>query len=362
MYKLITLRERILKALNHEIPDEVPCCPDISIMIPIKLSGKPFWEFSLDENSNITNEANIKMAKAYVDACNYFGTIAWAIYISPSITYEEVKYETKILKKKNNRIITQKKMITPEGSLYSETIHFNDRPCVETKKFIKDFKNEFKFLKYFYPPLDNINFEQVLEEKKYVGDKGVNAVGVLPPSLVHLDFIVDGGLGKIGLLYYDYPELIAKYNEMYEEWSIKYLEKIIEAKCCDEILTGGSGLMTWQSPKITKDLSLDGLKQITKMCKKNNIISHLHCCGFEKELVRICAEETDLDVIEPLEPPPQGDCDLKVLKREYGDKLVLKGNLQTIKIMLDHTKTVEEAAKRCIEDAAEGGRFHSINR
>ena len=353
----MTLRERMLKTLKHGVADMVPCCPDISIMVPIKLKNKPFWEFSIDKESNVYNEANIKVAKAYVDACAYFGTVAWAIYVQPTINQEEVKYESKILEKSNNRIITQTKMITPEGNLYSETVHFIDRPSVETRKFIKDFKKEFNFLKYFYPPLDNINFEKVLEEKKYVGEYGVNSVMTLPPSLVHLDMIVDGGLGKLGLIYYDHPELILKYKEMHEQWSMQYLKKIIEAKCCDEILTGGSGLMTWQSPKITRDLSLDGLKQITKMCKENSLISHLHCCGFEKELVKMCAEETDLDVIEPLEPPPQGDCDLKELKEKYGNKLVFKGNLHTSRVMLADVKTVEAEAIKCIEDAAEGGGF-----
>ena len=131
----------------------------------------------------------------------------------------------------------------------------------------------------------------------------------------------------------------------------------LAAKCCDEIETGGSGLMTWQSPKIIRDLSLDGIKVITKMCKENNLISHLHCCGFEKELVKMCAEETDLDIIEPLEPPPQGDCSLKELKQKYGEKLVFKGNLHTSEVMLADPKTVEIAAIKCIEDAAEGGGF-----
>ena len=353
----MTLRERMLKTLRHGTADMVPCCPDISIMVPIKLKNKPFWEFSIDEESGIYNEANIKMARAYVDACKYFGTVAWAIYVQPIINQEDVQYKSKILEKNDERIVTQTKMITQEGDLYSETVHFIDRPSVETKKYIKDFKKEFHLLKYFYPGLDDINFDKVLEEKDYIGDQGVNAVAVLPPSLVHLDTIIDGGLGKIGLMYYDNPELILKYKEMHENWSLRYLEKIIEYNCCDEILTGGSGLLTWQSPKIIRDLSLDGLKQITKKCKENNMISHLHCCGFEKELVKMCAEETDLDVIEPLEPPPQGDCDLEELKKEYGNNLVLKGNLQTTNIMLADTKTVEKAAIKCIEDAAEGGSF-----
>jgi uroporphyrinogen decarboxylase len=232
-----------------------------------------------------------------------------------------------------------------------------DNPAFPMRKYIKDFKQEFKFLKYFYPDLSDMDFSPVLKEKEYIGDQGVVSIGVLPPSLVHLDSYVDGGLGVLGTIYYDYPDLIAKYKDMHEEWSLKYLEKIIESGSCDEILTGGSGLVTWQSPKIIRDLSLDGLKQLTRLCKEKGLISHVHCCGFENILVKMSAEETDLDVIEPLEPPPQGDCDLAELKRSYGDRLVFKGNIHTTEVMLSDVKKVEETAIKCIEDAKEGGGF-----
>ena len=353
------LRERMLKTLKHEIADKVPCCPDISIMVPLKMKKKPFWEFYINEKEGIFYDIynNENLFKAYIDVCKYFGIVAWAWYAAPNFNDENVRYKNKIIDKRNDRIITRTTMFTPEGNLWSETVFPIDSPPFPVKKFIKNFKEEFKFLKYFYPGLNNIDFSPVQREKKYVGDYGVNAVGVLPPSLVHLDIYIDGGLGKLGLIYYDYPELIKQYKEMHEQWSMRYLKKIIEAKCCDEILTGGSGLMTWQSPKITRDLSLDGLKQITRMCKDNNLISHLHCCGFEKELVKMCAEETDLDVIEPLEKPPQGDVNLKVIKEKYGSKLVLKGNLHTSIDMLASLKDLERAAIRSIEDAKKGGGF-----
>jgi uroporphyrinogen decarboxylase len=329
------------------------------------MKKKPFWEFYINEKEGIFYDmyANENLFNAYLDACKYFGIVAWAWYAGVGNTQstftniDDIKYEHKIIEKRSDRRVVRTTMHTPEGNLWSETVYPIYDPPFPHRKFIKDFKKEFKFLKYFYRNLDNLDFSDVTRQREIVGDMGINALAVLPPSLVDLDFLIDGGLGKIGLIYYDYPELIAQYKEIHEEWSMGYLKKIIDAKCCDEIMTGGSGLMTWQSPKITRDLSLDGLKQITGMCKKNNIISHLHCCGFSKELVKMSAEETDLDVIEPLEPPPQGDVNLKEIKQKYGAKLVLKGNLQTSKVMLADVKTVERAAIEAIEDAAEGGGF-----
>ncbi len=355
----MNLRERMLTALRHGIPDQVPCCPDISIMVPSKMKNRPFWDFYFDEE---TGEAlpvynNKNLFRNYVDACDYFGIVAWCWYMSPNVPHPDVEHRTEIIERSSERIVSRTTMKTPEGELWSETMYSKYDPPFPVRKYIKDFEREFKFFKYFYPPLDNIDFTPVVEEREYVGDKGVTAVPAMPPSLVHLDSFVDGGLGTLALVYYDYPKLIAEYKEMHEQWTVEYLKKIIEADCCDEILTGGSGLMTWQSPQILRDLSLGGLKQITKICKESSLISHIHCCGFERELVKVSAEETDLDVIEPLEPPPQGDCDLRELKQNWGDKLTFKGNLHTSSVMLSDVKTVEREAIKCIEDAGENGGF-----
>jgi len=43
----MTRKDRMLAALNNEQPDRVPDAPDISNMIPCRLTGKPFWDIYL---------------------------------------------------------------------------------------------------------------------------------------------------------------------------------------------------------------------------------------------------------------------------------------------------------------------------
>ena len=43
----MTGREEIMTALRNGTPDRVPATPDISIMIPCRLTGKPFWEIEV---------------------------------------------------------------------------------------------------------------------------------------------------------------------------------------------------------------------------------------------------------------------------------------------------------------------------
>jgi uroporphyrinogen decarboxylase len=53
-----------------------------------------------------------------------------------------------------------------------------------------------------------------------------------------------------------------------------------------------------------------------------------------------------------------GDCNLAELKRLYGKKLTLKGNLHTTAVMLrGSVADVRRASRQAIDDARAGGRF-----
>ncbi|MBI3921374.1 MAG: hypothetical protein HY318_08165 [Armatimonadetes bacterium] len=126
----------------------------------------------------------------------------------------------------------------------------------------------------------------------------------------------------------------------------------------DCLLIGISGHMICNPLEIFRRLSLPTLQAVTRICKEAGVPSQIHCCGPEHDLVRISAEESDLTNINPLEIPPMGDCNLAQIKKEFGSKLSLMGNLHTTDVMLTGTtEVVERAAKQAIGDAGEGGGF-----
>ena len=51
MNETMTSRERMLAAMSLEQPDSVPVTPDMSNMIPCRLTGKPFWDIYLDNKT-----------------------------------------------------------------------------------------------------------------------------------------------------------------------------------------------------------------------------------------------------------------------------------------------------------------------
>jgi len=161
--------------------------------------------------------------------------------------------------------------------------------------------------------------------------------------------------------YHDHPELHEAWAAERVEACERRFERILamdpDARP-DLLCVGGSGTLIFQTVEMFRKVALPAVKRGIELASAAGICTHVHSCGPEAELVRIMAEETDLTVIDPLETPPMGDCDLADLKRRFGSKIVLKGNLHTTDVMLrGRPDDVAAASRRAIDDAAEGGRF-----
>ncbi|MHA2333169.1 MAG: uroporphyrinogen decarboxylase family protein [Candidatus Hodarchaeales archaeon] len=176
------------------------------------------------------------------------------------------------------------------------------------------------------------------------------------PGLHWLHEHLEGGLNRAVRAYYEEIESVKETCKLLHEYLIEYVKKGLTINV-DAIQLGASGLLHFQSPRMIRELSLDTMREIALLARSHRIPCHLHACGNERALVKIVAEKTAITSVEPLEMPPLGDCELAEIKKTFGKRLGLKGNIHTIKTMLfGNPKDVETAVKCCIENAAyEGG-------
>jgi uroporphyrinogen decarboxylase len=341
-------RERLLKTLHREIPDCVPVCPDISNMVPARLTGKSFWDIYLYQDPPLW--------KAYIDAVKYYDIDGgFEVYeFGDLFGDEEKKVEKRIVYRDENRIITQDYYeATGEWSTFVVVHTKNNPPSTDilpgyvgldpVPRTWEEIKNAKEWPK---------GMELWKLIKKEMGDHGI--VGM--PSGVETLIL------KRPENVYEFYENPHKYFEIRDrmiekmERRIKFISTL-EVKP-DFLFCGASGSLVFQTPEIFRELILPALKRVTELSADIGIPTHVHSCGPETELVKIAAEETKLTIIDPLEVPPMGDCDLKELKKLYGNKIVLKGNLHTTEVMLKgSTSDVIKASKKAIDDAGAGGGF-----
>lgn len=343
-------RERIMTALRNGQPDRVPATPDISIMIPTRLTGKPFWDIEVNEDPSLTF--------AYINAVKFFGIDGWMFNGTLNYrTSHTLETERQIVSQDGERWVLRYITHTPDGDLIQTAVYPRDNPSTVTEKMIKNFKQDFKKIRHLYPQVTGYDAGLYWKQKQEMGDRGMICVYIGVPGFQNFVGLFDGNLEALTYAYQDEPGLFAELAALMERHELQKLEMALDAGV-ESILTGGSGSITLQSPRLFRELSLPAIQKITRRCKEAGVLSGIHSCGKERYLVEACANETDLNYVNPLEVPPMGDCDLAELKQRFGHKLALMGNLHTTTVMLYGVpRDVRRAGLKAILAAGEGGGF-----
>lgn len=346
----MTSRERIMTALRNGTPDRVPATPDISIMVPCRLTGKPFYDIEVNENPSLTF--------AYINAARFFGIDGWMFNGTLDFKLKSnVTTEKRIVSREPERWIVKYITHTPDGDLTQTLFSPHDNPSTMTEKMVKNFKNDFKKLRHIFGGVESYDATTYWQQKKAMGEQGMICVGISVPGFQNFVVYFDGNLEALTYAYYDEPDLFDELVALHEAHELQRLEMALDAGV-ESILTGGSGSITMQSPQLFRKLSLPTLKKITRMCREAGVLCGIHSCGKEHYLVESCANETDLDYVNPLEVPPMGDCDLGELKQKFGHKLALMGNLHTTRVMLMGTSLdVRREGLKAIRAAGGQGGF-----
>ena len=346
-------RERLLTVLQGGIPDCVPVAPDFSNMIPARLTGKPFWDLYLRNDPPIW--------EAYVDCARHFDIDAvmdgYFPFQWPSDPVDARRWQPFIVQRDAERIIVQSSYAENGRRIWNERVdvyYVADPPT----RGLDPAKINLPPVPARFEPVTGIKpvdrgLSGLQRVKQRMGDQGL--VGVFITGTVIMN--------NTEAIYHftDHPEALESVKQRrLEDVERRFadLRAMRPEERPDFLCVGGSGTLVFQSPTFFREHSLPAVKRAIALATEMGIPTHVHSCGPEKELVRILTEETSLTVIDPLEIPPMGDCNLAELKRLYGRKIVLKGNLHTTAVMLRGSPAiVAAAARKAIDDGAAGGRF-----
>jgi len=352
----VTSKERMMTAFRRGTPDRVPVCPDISVMVPAKLTGRPFYDLFLDGREH-NGWTSATYAEAYCEAVKHFGIDGWYIYgglkeIRPPGTPE---FASRVEEQPGRKIV-RRTCVTRQGPLDEMEIYFADEPPWREVKPIKDLRRDFERFMLTMRTGD-WKWEKDFADRDRIGDRGVY-VAMVPVFQDWWFHNRHGGFDQCVQDFTDEPEFMQGVHEFWMEWSLAYLAANLAAKPDEVMLGGSSASLSVSSPSLFRRFELPFIKKASRMCRDAGIISHLHICGRSWKLVEIVAAETDVDVMEPMEEPPGGDVDIAEAKRRVGGKLCIKGNINTFDFMMTATPDqVREKCKRLIDAAGPGGGF-----
>ncbi len=352
----MTRKERLLTTFRGGKADHVPACPDISVMVPARLTKRPFYELFLDGREH-NGWTSATYSEAYVEAVKYFGIDGWYIYggLKEKRAPDAPEFTETVESRPEGKLVSRI-CRTPLGELTEKEMFFADEPPWREEKPVKDLRRDFPRLKA-YIGSGPYAWDTEYKDSHRIGDLGVY-VGMVPVFQDWWFHHRNGGFDRCIKDFVDEPEFIEDVHSFWMEWALEYVRAMIAAKP-DEIMLGGSSAsLSISSPSFFKRFELPFIQQASKLCKQAGILSHLHICGRSWKLVEIVAEHTDVDVMEPMEEPPGGDVDLAEARRRMGKKMCIKGNINTFDFMLNATpEQVREKCKRAIDDAAADGGY-----
>jgi uroporphyrinogen decarboxylase len=349
----MTPKQRFLTAINNQLPDRIPAAPDISNYIPCKRTGLPFWD--------IYFFGHVPLWRAYLEAMDYFGGEAWvgSCASPPIIWADPVEYLTRDEHDfALDAFVRRTRVRTPDGELTCASTCFRREPPTPTEKLIKDLERDWSKYRWLLTPPSGIHQAEVATMRLEC-DRRQQALGfcVSYCGFQYWESAVQGGIETLAYALADCPHILEEWLELDLIRGTRVMELALSAKP-DYILLGGSGTITLASPQLARRYALPAIRKYSAMAKAAGVPTMLHSCGRSRVLVEMLADETDVSSVNPLEHSPMGDVDLADVKRTFGSRIGLMGNLHTTNVMLRGTPAqVRAAAVEAMRAAGPGGGF-----
>jgi len=348
----MTPKERITLAFQNKKPDRVPVSPELWDVIPIKVSGRPFYEFSA------TSFGKFPLWKAQLEAYKFFECEAW-IPVEPGPS-ERQKSMVSANSYFINPDLIQTDIIykTSKGNLKEVKHSVFDYDMWSLKRPIENlFTDMPKYEEYFFDDPSNLDYETINEAYKETGNYGICEGIVGNTFFEFLTLAREGGAVQVIFDLNDNPQFFKPIMERYVDYLSEIAESIIKNTKVDGIfLNCGSSVLTVISPEMFKKWDLPLIEKIGKIAKKYNKIFHYHLHGKGRAFIDDLVN-SGVNMICPFEKPPRGDFDIIEIKQKYKDNLAVKGNIDPFFLEKASAQEIEDEVKKLITSIGKDGGF-----
>jgi uroporphyrinogen-III decarboxylase len=199
---------------------------------------------------------------------------------------------------------------------------------------------------------ENINIAHCEEEEEKLGDTGIVMVDTEDPicavaALFQLDYFT--------LFAFSEPDLCHRLLEKHARYIHKRTEVVAREFPGRLWRIYGPEYVTepFLPPNLFDDYVVKYTGPMVDQIKKYGGFVRIHSHGRIKNVLPYIAKMS-ADAIDPIEPPPQGDVDLRYMRRTYGKQLALFGNIEVTDIENMPSDIFRKVVKQAIADGTSG--------
>lgn len=334
---MLTSKERLLRCIKHQPIDRVP-------ISSYELVG---WNENAWENREKSYRVLMNAIRKYTDC----------IYMMDPDFREMPNPASEIIEWNEGGSNFIKKIFhSPGGDLVSLSRSDAGVHTVWTlKHLLEDIGDIDKYLSLPYQPSE-IDMKGFYKEKGKLDDKGLMMISVGDPICLAAELFE---MGTFLVYAVTETEKIKYFLDAIHERQMHDLKAILKNDVHDVIFRiCGPEYATppYLSPGFFYDFVTCYLLNICKEIKAAGGIPRIHSHGKIAKVIDQFAV-TGAEGIDPLEPPPDGDMELAEIKRLYGDKFCLFGNIELKELEVSDRDRIDFLVKKAMDSAKYGSGF-----
>ena len=341
---MITPRENLLRALNHEVPAWLPvaghCDP---YNRPSRDDMPPELEAALGE-VRWRGEATVTLSRYLgLDIMDWYG-------MPVRITRRRVTVE-----QHTEGDVTTRRWTTPEGELHETSRACRDstgavssnwtehpvKSAADLPSLAAIFEDEF-----IEPDPDGV--ESVRRRRELIGDDGL-VMGTMPGMPLGMLVRVYSGVAALAYMWQDAREDLLDLFAIMER---NYMQRLaVGAQTdVDAIVSVDDTSTTAISPAMFEACNVDLTNTRARAAHAAGKHYFHHSCGLIRDLLPIY-RETEMDAVHAFTIPPMGDVTVVQGRAALGDRITIIAGLQQLSGPMDDRPAVRASIHRMIDEA-----------
>jgi uroporphyrinogen decarboxylase len=349
--KEMTSRERILAVLNGEMPDKVPVSPKIWAWIQERYGDETYLEYL--ELKKIFDYDPVIVLHPSLPNFVYNQLNNYSILADIEVSLD--------CKREEGKLYVRRTIDTPAGELndYSvyppPSIEYGIRPDPEKLEPLVKNREDLERLKYVLCSPEkslDANYERI---DRVIGDEGFTMVRP-HKGVDHLLMFALGYTNSLTMYYDDrdfFREVLDVLHDYYKQCLLHALDH--GAKMIYESWYNCSISAGW-SPEIYRECFLPRIREDAEITHKHGAYFHFFDDGKIMPVIDDI-KTINMDVLSTLCPPPMGDVEPEIVKRELGPHTVLNGHVDLLTVKMGTPQEVEEEVKRAVKILGKDGGF-----
>lgn len=336
----LTSKERILRIFQNKETDR----PALKL-----------WGAGIHGDYNLLNPAYQPVSKLAWEISDLFLGVGFRFNPFCGI-YEEEYFETWTVD--TNKPFWKEKHIvyhTPKGDLHTmKMVSTIGEPGYIMEYLLKEPEDMEKVLsmKYAPYPIDRTHFDRCVG---MLGDRGV-----VMPAIAHAGYVVQDSMGSETLAYFsvDCREELQHLIDVIAQRILEHTTDILDA--------GINAPFNWVGPEVFlpplmspadfQDFVFTPDKPICDLIHDRGSYVWVHSHGKVAEFIDSFID-MGVDVLNPLEPPKNGDIHLGNIIAQYGNRIGWEGNIEIQDLLLSAPEQVRHLIDECVEYGSRSGRF-----